>query len=305
MPYTTSFYADGSCGETGTEVWGLQYLPAGWVTAVYLNDRNVNPYGSNYYLIGNDEYRAIEDGTGINTTVPYGAAFRVPDGTWLAWAENSSPFEVTASYTDNFTGSPVTVGAGYYLQSAYLYDAPTDNYRTENYHSSGMAYADGTFIADQPDSYPEVPTGSGNTFFDGNNNRTEWDGAGNPVFRYSGLYSNGTFITNYGDYNYYWDGAGGFYSEFAGSYPDNGTPTGSTGSGTNQIEINGQWFDNGTWSSTEYHDGNGGQYSDYSYYYQIYGYEFLVTSYYDEEAAMTYYTQYLSDGSAGYYTQNY
>jgi len=75
---------------------------------------------------------------------------------------------------------------------------------------TGQHYPDGTFIVDAPDSSVEVPSGSGNYYFDGNDNRWEWDGNGVGVFRYSGLYPDGTFITNYDGTDYYWDGSGGY-----------------------------------------------------------------------------------------------
>lgn len=294
MPYTTSWYTDGNCGETSSEVWGLQYLPAGWVTAVFISDVYVNPYGSNSFLVGQDEARSTEDGTGINSTLPYQSLYRLPYGTWLMWTEMSVPFEAYSSYYNNFDTTTVTVYAGYYLQEAYLFDG-SNGYYTGNYIYSGAPYPDGTYIADQPDSYPEIPTGSGNTFFDGNDNRIEWDGSGNAVFRYSGLYPNGTYITSDGSYDYYWDGAGSYYAVSI-YYIPYGTLLVAESSGNNSIQTDcgsmttGSWFDD-----ADYADGAGGTYND-------------NTSYSNYEVNGTLVgncngNNYFSDGSGGYYTE--
>jgi hypothetical protein len=295
MPYTTSWYTDGSCGETSSEVWGLQYFPAGWVTSSWNIDIYVTPYGSNSFIIGQDEIRSIEDGTGINTTMPYQAVYRLPYGTLLTWVENSSPFEAMSGYWDNFTGNFTTVPAGYYLRNAYLFDG-SNGYFTGSYIYSGQPYPDGTYIADQQDSYPQIPSGSGNTFWDGNDNRIEWDGNGNAVFRSSGLYANGTFITSDGSYEYYWDGAGSYYS-FAIYYPPYGTLLVPEQSGNYIINtdcgdmIVGDWVDD-----ADYADGMGGIYNNYTSYYNYYTYGTYVGNCNGNN--------YFSDGNGSYYTED-
>lgn len=198
-----------------------------------------------------------------------------------------------------------------YIQNGkYSYDAPIWDGMGGISNSSGSAfvggnfYPDTTYIMDAPDSSVEVPYGSGNYYFDGNDNRWEWDGNGNIVLRYSGLYASGTFITNYQDYNYYWDGTGSYYQgEYTGSGesggqgggggpPAYGTATGNTSAGATYININGGDYQNGEYYSVEYNDGSGGFYWDTSYNYYPFG--TLILSYYD--------TNYYSDGYGNYYT---
>jgi hypothetical protein len=79
MPYSTTVYADGLGGQNSVETWGLQYLPAGWVTATSQNplyiswgpyvlqgDSTVTISGTWNYAMENLKH--IEDGTGINYT---------------------------------------------------------------------------------------------------------------------------------------------------------------------------------------------------------------------------------------------
>lgn len=113
----------------------------------------------------------------------------------------------------------------------------------------------------------------------------------------------GTFIDTINGSNYYWSGNGDYYEYNMPSY---GSPTGNSTSGTNYIDINGTQYENGSYSSTEFHDGNGGTYWDGSSSYQSYGYTFTSTSssYWDEYGnESTYTTYYKSDGNGSYYTE--
>ncbi len=107
----------------------------------------------------------------------------------------------------------------------------------------------------------------------------EYNGTGSTYYDY------GTYITTYDGYNYYSDGTGGVYTV---QIPSAGTTTGNTSSGDNYINIDGTDYNNGSYSGTEYHDGNGGTYWSYDYSYQPYGFEFT--------------SGYYSDGNGGYYT---
>lgn len=136
------------------------------------------------------------------------------------------------------------------------------------------------------------------------------DGYGGYYTGGSGSYSSyGTYLANCDGQNHYSNGSGGYYSESDGSgggggsyYPSYGTSSGNTYSGTNQIDINGSYYDNGSYTSTEYYDGGGGYYYTYSYSYQSYGYNFTSSSYYDDGMMMTVNVYYNSDGNGGYYT---
>lgn len=77
MPYSESVYADGLGGEYSVETWGLQYLPAGWVTnqadtPITVDGNFVTSSGQSVgttYNVGSSTVTYVEDGTGINT--PY------------------------------------------------------------------------------------------------------------------------------------------------------------------------------------------------------------------------------------------
>jgi hypothetical protein len=121
-------------------------------------------------------------------------------------------------------------------------------------------------------------------------------------------YSYGTWLANDSSNNYYSDGTGYYYSEWydssggGGGYPTG--PTGNTSSGTNYLYIPeaSNNFENGTYYSTEYHDGMGGTYWDTTYSYQPYGYNFTsVVTGYDAEMMQDVYSYYNSDGNGSYY----
>lgn len=133
---------------------------------------------------------------------------------------------------------------------------------------------------------------------------------------FSSYISSGTLIVNANGYDYFHNGSGGYYSNYVGTgdsggggsgggdsgggIPPYGSPTGNTSSGTNYITINGNSYENGSYSSTEYHNGAGGTYWESSYSYASYGTLFFSESYSDEYN--TYNTYYYSDGNGSYYT---
>jgi len=167
-------------------------------------------------------------------------------------------------------------------------------------------YSYGTELRQESGSY-QISVCSGNWSVGGYTNYWYADGSGGYYTGSSGGYTSyGTYITNCDGYNYYSDGSGSYYTESDGSsgssYPSYGTTTGNTGSGYNQIEINGSYYQNGTYDHVEYHDGSGGYYYSYSYSYLSYGTEITSSYYYDESSMTGYTTYYLSDGSGGYYT---
>jgi hypothetical protein len=299
MPYSTTYYADGLGGEYGTETWGLQYLPAGWVTgtgtvqhSIYITEADYNAPA------GDDLTYYIEDGTGINYQSGLQGALSRPNNGDVICGPIGEPYSAFSSYFDGFSNETVTVDSGLLVQDYAIYDnTVVAEYSITRYIVSGNYYPDGTFVADQPDSSPEVPSGSGNTFFDGNDNRTEWDGNGNTIFRYSGLYTHGTFIYDYDNNHWYWDGAGGWYSESIDyGYPPYGTELVAAQSGNYTISTNcgemivGDWYDD-----ADYADGNGGYYNDGTSYYNYYSNGTQVGN--------CNLNNYFADGSGGYYTE--
>jgi len=117
-------------------------------------------------------------------------------------------------------------------------------------------------VRDAEDSYVEVPTGSGNTYFDGNDNRWLADGNCGEYFFYDGLYSYGTFITNYNGSDYYWNGSGGYY-EAGGGCPGSGQYIGQVCISTNGTDARGTYFDAAWQYGEQYTDGSCGSYDVY------------------------------------------
>jgi hypothetical protein len=190
-----------------------------------------------------------------------------------------------------WTGRNVVYGLTWNGFGGFLSDE-NGNYLVFGPHIMGSYWPDGTYAFDASDSSVEVPEGSGNYFFDGNDNRYEWDGNGQLVFRYSGLYPYGTYITEYNGNTYYWNGSGGFYM----AAPSYGTPTGNTGTSGTYVDINGNQVQTGSYDWAEYYDGTGGTYQEssntsyYSYGTYIYG-----------DSSYNYY----SDGMGSYYSEWY
>ncbi len=190
--------------------------------------------------------------------------------------------EVDIDYSHNGSGGTTSqvVNPQYYAYGTYV------GTRTQNLYIyiDGNSYQSGTSIYD--------------IYSDGNGNAYDSGAAQSTTY-----VSSGTFIDTIGGNNYYHDGSGYWYISNNPSY---GSSTGNSNGGTNYIDINGTQYENGSYSSTEYHDGNGGTYWESSSSYQPYGYTFTSTSssYWDEYGnESTYTTYYKSDGNGSYYTE--
>jgi hypothetical protein len=393
---TYNVVADG-IGGTYNVVTAQNWVPSGtFIGPVYSQSPAYSDYDGVSYPNGKFwASRFVSDGMG-EFTIGYEVE-QVGDYYTSGTLVNGAP---QYSISDQFSERPsemVSVPNGKYSYDSLVWTGSGGiEMSTGGPFTGGSFYPYGTLESDASDTTIEVPEYSGNYYFDGNDNRWEWDGNGNIVFRYSGLYPHGTYITNYGDYNYYWDGTGGFYSEYSSSsggggssYPPSGEstgngsstpiyvfisnlignyqigtndcveyhdgngstytsctnnyysygtwiandsnnnyysdgtgyyysewydnsggggfstgPTGNTSSGTNFLYIEGlaASFENGTYYSTEYNDGNGGTYWDTSYTYRPYGETFTFQYTYDSENMQDVYTYYYSDGNGSYYT---
>lgn len=93
MPYSTTVYADGLGGENPVETWGLEYLPAGWVTTTSnLSQTGTYSYTTQFenytpdgeFTWGYETLAHTEDGTGINYTVVASETVTMQEGLVLA-----------------------------------------------------------------------------------------------------------------------------------------------------------------------------------------------------------------------------
>ena len=301
---SVSTYADGNCGTYTTDN-GVTWFAYG---TNITSDSNYN-----YYSNGSGSYYREP----INTCPAYGD----PLGSTEEYA-TVNVSEIGMSYpVGTFTVYIYADGScGSYSEAGgttwYPYGTPITSDSNNNYYSDG----NGSYYSEAiPPEYPpygtELSSDSGNTTV--NVGCGDWvvgywsctyyaDGSGGSYSQCGGSnVENGTLIGNCNDYNYYADGSGGYYQgEYTGNpCPSYGEPTGQGDSGTNFIEINGQQYENGSYSYTVYNDGNCGTYTSYSYYYKSSGEVIasIITGY-DEMNMTDIYTTFYSDGNGGYYT---
>jgi hypothetical protein len=158
MPYSVPVYTNGNCGETfGSEVWGLQYLPAGWITNTGTDNISVTWYYSAYngeITQGTTDIRwsawqDTEDGTGINYRNYVQSGDYIADGAHIASSFDGNTYRWfvarsgdSTSFSDYTMYDPYGTWSYDGSQDAYLYITEIDNSviaGTENYSS----YSDG------------------------------------------------------------------------------------------------------------------------------------------------------------------
>lgn len=259
MPYSTTVYADGLGGENPVETWGLQYYPAGWVTATSSTSQfvtwNFATSGEGLTTSGNLEWgfiteKHVEDGTGINYTAYLSTTCNFTDGQVLASDQvgtGADRYRVTfdlASKTatfHDFTIYPVYGTINGYSSGNLTHSAPCQTFNIGTY------------------STPNLADGYGSTFSGGSSNT--YDSAS--YLGHCGDYANGWHF-------YYHDGGGtvtegnapaGFQlyydsssSSFAWSAPDgtSGTFTYATSENFQNADGSGGIIYNGnSWNATE------------------------------------------------------
>lgn len=320
--YYDNTYADGACGTYNES--GSNYVPAGTSIGICgTNDYISNGDGTYYPQSG------CEDGS-----LHSGEAGWTYDGCYWSYVEpcpqsgtqlssNSESYDVefgcgtyssgtygSITYADGNCGTYIQADFNYVESGTLLANCNDYNYRANGsggyyqgeYTGGPSCEAGGTFIEEDSSSSDITANNPcGSPFLVGDSTYFVYADGNCGTYSESGnnYLSNGTFLGSCGSDNYYSDGAGSAYSYVAA-----GTSTGNTYNGTNYITINGSQYDNGTFSSNEYHDGNGGYYTEAFELFQSYGYNFTSTTTYDEETMMDVLTYYNSDGSGGYYTSN-
>jgi len=280
-------YHDGNCGTYwGWLIWH-QYKPLG----VYLGACGTWMFFSNgaggYYIVRN----CPPAGTVLSevSRTPY--TVQVEGG--YEWTLG---YQVVALETDGECGErEVTryewLPYGTILGTDGTYDYYSDGngwYYTE---PSGCPTA-GTVLSTS--SEPIMAGPNGNDWQVGTNDTTVYaDGScgSNSEFNQSYL-SYGTFLGNDGAYNYYSDGAGGYYTEPSGC-PTAGTVL-STSSEPIMAGPNGNDWQVGTNDTTVYADGSCGSNSEFNQSYLSYG------TFLGNDGSCDYF----SNGTGGYYTSN-
>ncbi|CAB4149844.1 hypothetical protein UFOVP543_37 [uncultured Caudovirales phage] len=277
------------------------YPPAGtFITAVCASQSDPNVASQTYYDAngtaftgGYDLWEQYHDGYGGSYWSNFGTgASNSPNACYLPYGfytnNNSGYYSVTWSacgsygnfgptgeyyeYSYSTGGGNFESGSGnqYYNPPAngdVIYDGGCcvvyydgyNGYYTSDTCNPCPAY--GEFVRDADDTYVEVPDGSGNYFFDGNNNVWLADGNCGEYFYYSGLYSSGTYITSSGGYDYYWNGSGGYYE--SGGCPGSGQLVGTICISTNGTDARGTYFDAAWQYGEQYTDGSCGTYDVY------------------------------------------
>lgn len=298
--WSSTTYADGSCGTYTSG--GANYVGNG----TFLG--NCNDY--NYYSNGSGGYYQGEY-TGTPSCPQSGTQISSDSGTYYAdvgcgnWSLGDWS---SATYADGSCGSYTSGGSNYVGSGTLLGNCNDYNYYSNGsggYYQgeyTGMPSCDsaGTWISGNSSDIT-FSSPCGNFTVGQSTYSTYADGmCGTYSESGSNYLSSGTYLGYCGSDNYYSDGAGSAYSYVAA-----GTATGNSSSGSLEISINENIYNNGYYSSFEYHDGNGGYYTQHINTYNNYGnYITSIISGYNSEMMTDIYTYYYSDGNGGYYTSN-
>jgi hypothetical protein len=141
------------------------------------------------------------------------------------------------------------------------YSDGAGSYYTECFSSGTVISSDGgTYYANAGCGEVSVGSWSSTLYADGN--------CGSYSESTGGYESNGTYITNCNDHNYYSDGMGSLYQgEYTGGTCDTAGTQLSSDGGTYYVNVGcGDWYV-GDWGSTTYADGNCGSYTESGSYY--------------------------------------
>lgn len=145
MPFTKNYYANGTGGEYWSEVWGLQYYPAGWVSSVTSNTTQDS------YFYTTSDYTSVsgtvditsetvyntEDGTGINTPISQGVNYLVSpyqivhanfDGYAYRWFVERDGNNSGWNFNDYTMYSPYGTGLGQTTDDALIWINEINNY---------------------------------------------------------------------------------------------------------------------------------------------------------------------------------
>ena len=140
-----------------------------------------------------------------------GAGGYYEDNTTYSYYANGTDTNISGLGSNQQTEIPS--GSGNYFDNGQMTGYTWNGSGGYNYPvTKGSYYSAGTAITNI-NIMIEVPSGSASLFESGKYDNYVWNGSGGYTSSLAGSYhSYGTFITNYSGTDYYWDGAGGFYS---------------------------------------------------------------------------------------------
>ena len=189
-----------------------------------------------YYMAGTDTYIESLNGGNQQTEVPSGSGNYYDNGQFDGYTWDGSGgynYPVTkGTYFPNgdetgLTGldvpntQEVPIGSSNYYNTGEVNGYEWNGSGGYNYVQKESQYPTGTLIfwgnVTSTSSAVEVPTGNGVNYFDSyvvSGDIYTWDFLNSPPYVYASsfYYPSGTFITNDGTYDYYWDGSGGYYT---------------------------------------------------------------------------------------------
>ena len=292
MPYSVPVYTNGSCGETyGSEVWGLEYLPAGWVTNTGTDTITAtwNYTTSNYQNVSGSAdlrwsaWQDTEDGTGINYRNYVQGGDYIADGAHITDSFDGNTYRWfvarsgdSTSFSDYTMYDPYGVWSYDGSQDAYLYIEETQSSvmaGTENYSSYSDGYGGYYQMTNSVDWYPG---GTGLVTINSYNNISE-----DPLDQINydnGTISNEVAVMNGGSPN--GDGTYTIQTFTDGSYYPQGEYIRTLADYPNYSYWNDYSFTNGTGVRTDRQwDGNGGFQTQNDVYYGSYSTDYIGNYY--------------------------
>ena len=265
MPYTTYTKADGGGGTFNEEVWGLQYLPAGWVSTVYnANDTTLSydfTLSDSTHVQGSvtttyETFHVVNDGTGIQTAISQGFTTPYPPTSWVDNFFDGATYRWIVLVNANGDGIDLTdytmyapngtnIGSG--TDNASIWVTEVGNYFTcgtvywTSYSDGyGGSWTDNLYYWAAPGTEIAIGNSSNAQSFDSNWTNQYYD---NGITWYDAAIMNGS--GQYGDGTYTWT-----TGLSAGSYYPLGTQINTIGNNPNYI----YW---GTMSQYQFEDGTG------------------------------------------------
>jgi hypothetical protein len=229
MPYSTTVYADGLGGQTSTETWGLQYLPAGWRTGtgnqqILITISSANLPSNIDVPVGDQDFYFQEDGTGINyigeatsNNYLYSGAQIYGNGDYIWYSNGIGGYYEEYSPSNNNPPYGTYAGSGsgnLYFTTPTCGDYVVGSYSYVNYHDgNGGTYSQGS------DDYltynTELGTCGDYTYYSAGQASYPWEGDYYSAFwHYYNGYGLGYSVSYTQNNNWVIGAAGGQYLQY-------------------------------------------------------------------------------------------